>query len=156
MISSFENYFKLGKVKSKTPDYEEAKALFEQSKERIEYAKLKDINQKTAKFVLQDSYEAIREAAQSLMSIRGFKPYSHEATISFIKRFYSADFNDEAINKFDHFRRLRNNSVYKAVKVMEDDAKSSMLFAKKFIQKVQPLLNKINKNHKNSKTKTPS
>ena len=78
MINSFENYLKLGKVKRKTPDYEEAKALFEQSKERMEYIKLRDINQKTSKFVLQDSYEAVREAAQSLMSIRGFKPYSHE------------------------------------------------------------------------------
>lgn len=142
MISSFESYLELGKVKRKTPDYEEAKALFEQSKERMEYTRLKDINQKTAKFVLQDSYEAVREAAQSLMSIRGFKPYSHEATISFIKEFYSDNFNDEDINKFDHFRQIRNNSVYKAVKIMEEDAKSCIFFAKKFIQKVQHILNK--------------
>lgn len=142
MINSFENYLRLGKVKKKTPDYEEAKALFEQSKERMEYTKLKDINQKTAKFVLQDSYEAVREAAQSLMSINGFKPYSHEATISFIKKFYSSNFSEEEIYKFDHFRQLRNNSVYKAAKVMESDAKSSILFAKNFIHKVQPLLNK--------------
>jgi len=84
MIDSFENYLKAGKVKRKTPDSEEAKALFEQSKERMEYTKLKDINQKTAKFALQDSYEAAREAAQSLMSIHGFKPYSHEATIIYL------------------------------------------------------------------------
>ncbi len=142
MINSFENYLKLGKVKRKTPDYEEAKALFEQSEERMEYTRLKDINQKTAKFVLQDSYEAVREAAQSLMSVHGFKPYSHEATISFIKKFYSDNFDEEYINKFDHFRQLRNNSVYKAAKVMEEDAKSSILFAKEFIEKVQPLLDK--------------
>ncbi|MBW2976932.1 HEPN domain-containing protein [Candidatus Woesearchaeota archaeon] len=142
MISPFENYLETGKVKRKTPDYEEAKALFEQSKERMDYTKLKDISQKTAKFVLQDSYEAVREAAQSLMSIHGFKPYSHEATISFIKKFYSADFSEEEIHKFDHFRQIRNNSVYKAAKVMEEDAKSSIFFAKKFIQKVQILLNK--------------
>ena len=142
MINSFENYLELGKVKRKTPDYEEAKALFEQSKERMEYTKLKDINPKTAKFVLQDSYEAAREAAQSLMSVNGFKPYSHEATISFIKRFYGNNFTEEELHKFDHFRRLRNNSVYRAVKILEDDAKSSVLFAKKFIQKVQILLSK--------------
>ena len=142
MIGPFEHYLKLGMVKRKTPDYEEAKALFEQSKERMEYAKLKDINQKTAKFILQDSYEASREAAQSLMSIHGFKPYSHEATISFIKKFYSENFSEEEIHKFDHFRQLRNNSIYKAAKIMEDDAKSSVLFTKKFIQKVQFLLNK--------------
>jgi|TARA_B100001971_G_C17971363_1_gene422561 uncharacterized protein (UPF0332 family) len=142
MINSFENYLELGKVKRKTPDSEEAKALLEQSKERMEYTKLKDINQKTAKFVLQDSYEAAREAAQSLMSIHGFKPYSHEATISFIKKFYKDNFNEEDIHKFDHFRQLRNNSVYRAARVMEEDAKSSILFAKMVIQRVQLLLNK--------------
>jgi len=142
MINSFENYLKLGKVKKKTPDYEEAKALFRQSKERMQYAKLKDISKKTAKFVLQDSYEAAREAAQSLMSKHGFKPYSHEATISYIKRFHGDDFSEEDIFKFDHFRQLRNNSVYKAAKVMEDDAKSCILFAKKFLKQAKPLLNK--------------
>ena len=147
MIDSFENYLKAGKVKRKTPDSEEAKSLFEQSKERMEYTKLKDINQKTAKFALQDSYEAARGAAQSLMSIHGFKPYSHEATISFIKKFYSDNFSEKEIHKFDHFRQLRNNSVYKATKVMEDDAKSSILFTKKFIQKVQSLLNKKGDNY---------
>lgn len=142
MINSFENYLKIGKVKKKTPDYEEAKALFKQSRERMEYTKLKNINNKTAKFVLQDSYEAVREAAQSLMSIHGFKPYSHEATISFIKEFYGGRFSEEELHKFDHFRRLRNNSVYRAVQILEDDAKFSILFAKMFIQKVQPFINK--------------
>ncbi|MBW2989648.1 hypothetical protein KY358_05005 [Candidatus Woesearchaeota archaeon] len=142
MIDSFENYLKLGKVKRKTPDPEEAKALFEQSKDRMDYVRLKGINHKTAKFVLQDSYEAAREAAQSLMSIHGFKPYSHEATISFIKSFYGDRFNDDDLHKFDHFRRLRNNSVYKAAKIMEEDAKSSILFSKTFINKVQLLLDK--------------
>ena len=142
VISPFDRYLKLGKVKRKTPDSEEAKALFEQSKERMEYAKLKDISQKTASFVLQDSYEAARGAAQSLMSIHGFKPYSHEATISFIKQFYREHFTEEEIHKFDHFRQLRNNSVYKAAKILEEDAKFSLLFAEKFIQKVKVLLNK--------------
>lgn len=145
MISSFDDYLKLGKAKRKTPDYEEAKSLLEQSKERLEYTNLREINQKTAKFVLQDSYEAVREAAQSLMSIKGFKPYSHEATISFIKKFYSNNFNEEEIYKFDHFRQLRNNSIYKAIKIMEEDAKSSTLFAKKFIQKVQQITKQITK-----------
>jgi len=145
MTDSFENYLKLGKIKRKTSDYEEAKALFEQSKERMEYTGLKDINQRTAKFVLQDSYEAAREAAQSLMSVHGFKPYSHEATISFIKKFYGSSFSEEEIYKFDHFRQLRNNSVYKAAKVMEEDAKSCILFARKFINKVQFLLNSLKK-----------
>ena len=139
MINSFNNYLEDGKAKKKTPDPEEAKSLLEKSQNRLEYIKLKKITNKTATFILEDAYEAIREAAQSLMSIKGFKPYSHEATIAFIKDFYKLEFNKEYINKFDHFRKLRNNSVYKAVSVTKGDAESSLLFAKKFVKKVKSL-----------------
>ena len=141
MINSFENYLKLGKAKRKTPDPEEAKALFKQSQDRIEYIQNKDINEKAAKFILQDSYESLRETAQSLMSIKGFKPYSHEATIAFIKEFYSDNFSEEEIYKFDYFRQLRNNSVYKAAEVSKEDAENLLAFTKHVIKKVQELLN---------------
>ena len=142
MISSFKHYLKIGKVKNQTPDPEEARALFKQSEERMQYIQLKDINKTTAKFVLEDAYEAAREAAQSLMSIKGFKPYSHEATISFIKEFHSSDFNEEEINKFDHFREMRNNSVYRAVEVAEADARESIVFAETIIRRISMLIKK--------------
>ena len=140
MINSFANYLKGGYVKKKTPDLEEAKALLEKAKNRIEYTKSKEINDKTSQFVLEDAYEAARESAQALMSIKGFKPYSHEATIAFIKEFYSSNFNQEEVYKFDRFRQLRNDSVYKAKSVTNEDAKSSVLFAVEFINKVNLLL----------------
>ena len=140
MINSFANYLKEGYVKKKTPDPEEAKALLEKAKNRIEYTKSKEINDKTSQFVLEDAYEAARESAQALMSIKGFKPYSHEATIAFIKEFYSSDFNEEEVHKFDRFRQLRNDSVYKAKSVANEDAKSSVLFATEFIFQVNLLL----------------
>src|SRR3990167_7219141 len=112
MINSFDNYLKLGKAKRKTPDFEEAKSLLKKAEGRLSYIKTREINEKTAQFILEDSYEGVRESAQALMSIKGFKPYSHEATISFIKEFYSSSFNEGEIRKFDRFRILRNDSVY--------------------------------------------
>ena len=111
MINSFENYLKLGKAKKKTPDPEESKALSEKSKERLVYIKEKQIDGKNAKFILEDAYEAVREAAQALMSLKGYKQYSHEATISFVRDFYKSDFNDEEINKFDRFLDVGNHNV---------------------------------------------
>lgn len=110
MINKFIYYLKLGKVKRKTSDFEEAKSLLKKAENRLDYTKSKEINEKTAQFVLEDSYEGIRESAQALMSIKGFKPYSHEATISFIKEFYSSSFSEEEVRKFDRFRILRNDS----------------------------------------------
>lgn len=114
MINSFKNYINIGYVKKKTPDSEEAKSLLEKAKNRLEYTKSREINDKSSQFVLEDAYQSIRESAQALMSVKGFKPYSHEATISFIKEFYSSDFNE--------------------------DAKSSVLFAIEFIYQVNLLL----------------
>ena len=113
------------------------KSLLEKAKNRLEYTKSREINEKTSQFVLEDAYEAIRESAQALMSVKGYKPYSHEATIAFIKEFYSNNFNEEEIYKFDRFRQLRNDSVYKAKLVTNEDAKSSVLFATGFINKIQ-------------------
>ena len=136
MINSFKNYLKLGKAKKKTPDLEKAKALLEKAENRLYYTKNKEINAKTAQFVLEDAYESAREAAQALMSLKGYKPYSHQATISFIKEFYNTIFTEEEIHAFDRFRQLRNNSVYKAVPVTKQDAKAAILFAIKFINKM--------------------
>lgn len=144
MINSFENYLKAGKAKKKTPDNEEAKSLLKKAENRLEYTKAKEINSKNSQFVLEDSYETAREAAQALMSVKGYKPYSHEATISFVRDFYSSDFNNEILHKFDRFRQIRNNSVYTAAPVSVEDAKDSITFATDIIAKVKSLLVKGN------------
>ena len=140
MINSFNNYLKQGKVKKKTYDFEEAKALFEKAKNRIKYTKSRKLSIGSAQFILEDSYEAIRESAQALMSINGYKPYSHESTISFIKEFYNSKFTEEEIHKFDRFRQLRNNSIYKAEAVSLEDAKDCIYFAIGFIKKIKSIL----------------
>ncbi len=139
MESRFTNYVKAGKVKQMTPDPELGKALLVQSQERLQYVQEREVSEKNAKFALEDAYEAARESAQALMSVKGFKPYSHEATISFVKEYYATEFTEEDISLFDHFRELRNNSVYKATIVLPEDATDCINFAKNFIKKVKKI-----------------
>lgn len=134
MINSFANYLKTGKIKKKTPDPVEAKALLNQAKDRLNYVKEKKILDKNSKFILEDSYEVARESVQSYMSLKGFKPYSHEATISFIKKFLNNTFSEEEIFKLDYFRILRNNSIYRAAPVTKQDAKDSIHLQNFFYQ----------------------
>lgn len=131
----FKRYLENGSVKRKTPDLEEAQSLFRQALDRMTYARSKDISQTTAKFVFEDAYEAVREAGQSLMSLRGFKPYSHAATIEFLKEFY--DFTEEDISEFHRFRELRNASVYKAAPISVEEAESILRFAESIIEKIE-------------------
>ncbi len=138
MIDRFEEYLKLGKAKRRTKDILEAKSLLERSKKRLNY--IRSLNEDTAFLVLEDAYESIREAAQALMSKDGFKPYSHEATISFIKEFYGKEFDEYIIIQFDRFREIRNNSFYRGQPVNVDDALKCLEFSKTFVKMAEGLL----------------
>ncbi len=135
----FKVFIEQGKVRKNTPDPKEARSLLNRSKQRLEYISIKEINSKTAPFVLEDSYESVRESAQSLMSLNGFKPYSHKATVSFINEYYSSEFSLE-VWEFDRLRKLRNNSVYTAAPVSKQDAIQSLSFAKRFVEKAEIIL----------------
>jgi uncharacterized protein (UPF0332 family) len=140
LIDNFENYLKLGKAKKKTPDLEEAKSLIQKSKLRIQY--LRELNEKTTSLFFEDVYEAAREAAQALMSLEGFKPYSHEATISFLREYYKEQFTGFEVSQFDRFRELRGNSVYRAEEISKEDALKCLEFAKIIIKKVEIIIYK--------------
>ncbi|MEM2131527.1 MAG: HEPN domain-containing protein [Candidatus Woesearchaeota archaeon] len=143
MINSFESYLKEGKAKKQTPNIDESKSLIQKGKKRLNYTKSKEQNEDNAPFILEDSYESAREAAQSLMAIKGYKPYSHEATISFLNDFYKNEFSEQEIYEFDRYRQLRNNSVYRAEKINIEDAKNCLRFAEKIIEKIERLLKQI-------------
>ena len=93
--------------------------------------------------VVKASLSAIPIIGGPISSLIGdYIPKKKESPLfNFIKEFQGDNFNDEDIHGFDHFRKLRNNSVYKSAKVMGENDKSSILFSKKLIHKVQSLLN---------------
>ena len=140
MIDKFENYLTQGKAKKKTQDIVEANSLLERAKKRMQY--IRPLNNDTAFLILEDSYESAREAAQAMMSKEGFKPYSHEATISFLKDFYINEFSEYELSQFDRFRELRNNALYKGKPINEEDASKCLKFAKCIIKKVEIMLSK--------------
>ena len=85
MIERFQYYLKERFAKKVEVDREEAKSLLKKTLLRFEYIKKQEINGETSPFIFEDICETMREAAQSLMSLKGYKPYSHEALI-FIRR----------------------------------------------------------------------
>ena len=77
MIERFQYYLDSNLVRKQKADKEEAKSLMKKAVHRLSYVKKQEINQDTASFIFEDVYEALREASQSLMSMKGYKPYSH-------------------------------------------------------------------------------
>lgn len=139
MIMPFEYYLNEGKVEKQSPNPQKALSLMNKSIRRIEHIKAQKLNAEDAEFLFEDIYESIREAGQSLMALRGYKPLSHEAVIAFIRDVYNLD--PEKINKFDRYRKIRNKLVYEADKIAIEDVKEALQFAIMFVPELNKLLN---------------
>lgn len=143
MIKEFRYYLNNNLVRKASPDIAQSKALIEKAEGRIKFSiKLKEINPDTSSYIFEDIYECLREATQSLMSLNGYKPYSHEAIISFLKKFYN--FEEFDINLFNQYRILRNKSIYGGEKISVEKCKESLKFLNSFFPKIKKELVKDN------------
>ena len=69
---------------------------------------------------LENAYEAMREAADALLYLDGFKSYSHEASIAYLLR---KGFGESEIIEIDRFRKIRNGIKYYGRDCNLEDAK---------------------------------
>lgn len=75
MIERFQYYLDERLARKVKADKEEAKSLMNKAVLRLDYVKSQEINEDTSPFIFEDIYETLREAAQSLMSLKGYKPF---------------------------------------------------------------------------------
>ena len=136
-MKPFKEYITEGKVKIDYPDSAMAKSLFLQARIRLADLNKLQITDKNASFRFESAYETIREAVQSAMAKEGYKPYSHEATVS-----YAADkniLNESETATFDRYREIRNDINYRGEKTTIQNAKEAIKFAKKVLSKIRNL-----------------
>lgn len=140
MIKPFEYFIKENLVRVTTPNISMAKSLLEKAEIRLKRVDM-DIEEDESSIVFEGIYECLREALQSLMEINGYKPYSHEALISFIKE--KKFLSDDKINIIDNYRILRNNSVYKAEKVSLQKCIEALEFAKQTLPEIRNIFDEL-------------
>lgn len=97
MVKDFEFFLKKGDVKGQSPNKNLAYSTFKESLERIYFAR-QLLHKSKPKYVLENAYEAMREAADSILYIKGFKSFSHEASIVYLLK---GGFNEKDILEFD-------------------------------------------------------
>jgi hypothetical protein len=98
-------------VKEIQKNKETAKAFLKLCKARMEVANNMD-KEKHAALLTESYYEVIKELILGLMSIHGYKSYTHVCFISFLSKFYSSDFSNNEIDIVDKLRRIRNELDY--------------------------------------------
>jgi len=135
-MNNFEFYLDKKLVKRQSKDNELAKSLIKDGVERVEKMKELDINS-FSKIIFENIYDALRDLLDALLSVEGYKSYSHEATISYLK---NCGFEDSIIMQLDNFRYLRNSSKYYGKGISKDNADEIVNFYENYHEKLIKLI----------------
>ncbi len=136
MIKPFKFFIMDEKVKRTESNTETAKALLSSAETFLKMCESRPLTEELASPILVNAYEAAREAGQSLMAKQGYKPFSHEAVISFLSE-NTKKLDKALITKLDNMRELRNKVAYAAEKVGKDDAERAIKLAREIINRVK-------------------
>lgn len=135
-MKEFEFFVKKCEVRKQSPDKNLAVATFKDSEERLLLSQsLQQIAK--PKYALENAYEAMREAADSLLYNEGFKSFSHEASIVYLLK---KGFSQSDIAELDRFRKIRNGIKYYGGDCDKADAEDAIKLADKIINKVKEIL----------------
>lgn len=104
-------------MKKQSIDFELSKSLVKDAEERVEKMKSLDLK-KFSKIIFENFYDALRDLLDALLSCKGYKSYSHEASISYLKL---NGFEDSVILQLDSFRFVRNSSKYYGKGISKED-----------------------------------
>lgn len=135
-MNDFEYFLKKRDVKNQSPNKNLSAATFKESQERLEFSK--SLMQKAKpKYVLENAYESMREAADALLYIDGFKSFSHEASIVYLSK---KGFSQNEVIEFDRFRKIINGIKYYGGDCDKADAEDAIALAEKILDKIGKLL----------------
>jgi hypothetical protein len=136
----FEYYLDVGDIEKVSNDPGMSRALIEDAESRLAYVKsvidhvtIKDEN---AKYIFETNYDILRTCAECLMKADGYNtkaPNTHEISVAFIKDKYR-DFGESLVDDFNRYRRMRNESKYRAYYVSKDIAKDSFNVAEEYVR----------------------
>ncbi len=137
-MKDFDFYVKKKDVRKVSIDPALAKSLKNDSNERAKKLFSLDINN-YEKIIFEGIYDCLREIADSILVLDGYKSYSHEASISYLSKY---GFSYEFVAEFDSFRFRRNGSKYYGKKITKQDTKKILNFYKKYKSKLIKIINR--------------
>jgi len=132
----FKYYLKIKAIKRKTKDINLAKSLLLSAKDRMEFAK--KIVEEKPRYSLELAYESVRELLDALLSIEGYKTWSHEAAISFLQSL--VEFSKIEIERLDMTRKKRHSSKYYGLLIDIKECKDDLIFLNKLFFKLEDIL----------------
>lgn len=135
-MKQFEYYLNGTDVKKISPDPELAKSLIKDMLERID--KISKLDLKVfSKIIFENTYDALRDFCDALLSIDGLKSYSHKASIAYLAKY---KFDSPTLEALDQFRAKRNDSKYYGYAIPPEDTEEITAYYKKIKNKIYAIL----------------
>ena len=132
-MMEFDAYLQLKKVEKRQPDESLKKGLLSDAKERMLQIDVPGIK---PKFKFEYAYESIREVAEALLARDGFKTYSHEAALTYLKKLQLV--NDPELTTLDTCRIKRHDSKYYGLSIPDAEYEQLTTFLKLMFNKIEP------------------
>jgi len=110
-IERFDKYLEEGKVRQGGKNPSQARSLLKRSESKFETMEKLGIDKDTATDYLENIYESCKMLVQSIMSLEGLKPYSHEAIVAYVIDELELDMINS--NSLNRYRKLRNDIAYR-------------------------------------------
>lgn len=107
-MNDFQHYLQQKRVHKASPNKELAASLLKSVKDREKLTLRLDVKE-YSRMVFENVYDCLRELLDALLALDGYKSYSHEAAISYLKLF---GVSESIISDLDRFRAARNDSKY--------------------------------------------
>ena len=123
-MNDFEYYLGEGSVKRRSHDLELAKSLINDARDRFEKVSRLDADV-FSKIIFENVYDALRDILDAILAIDGYKSYSHEASIAYLKA-YGVEIS--VLMELDAFRQTRNGSKYYGKGIAKSDSDSIVKF----------------------------
>lgn len=144
----FGRYLQEGSAKKVSIDKEFAKSLVKIASFRMKKAKKENPTDENAFFIVENVYGAVKELIDAIMALDGYKSYSHEACIDFLKQFYSREITMAMIFRIDRYRKLRNDIKYRGILPSLDEGKAAITDMGEAFAVLRSLINrKMGKQH---------
>jgi hypothetical protein len=120
----FEHYIKTGKVTSIAKNEILATSIVKQVefREKVVATLKMDIQ---SLLIFEGYYDCLRELCDAILALDGYKSYSHEACIIYLKKY---GVNDVVLDIFDQFRKDRNDSKYYGKILTQENAEKIKAF----------------------------
>ena len=131
---NFENSLREGKVRKVIPNKIRASSLVKSSMQAVETAKIIPLNTSSAKTILRELYEGLREYCEAIGYSKGYKFLDHESIGYFLREVLK---EQVIYGKFDRYRKLRNGINYYGEDIEVETVKEAIIEIPKIIKELE-------------------